>query len=694
MTNARSVLAVASLLSIAACAGSSLAPRPAASPQASESRPSATARPQRPFPPERLYAIPRVGEPALSPDGTQLLYTVRTVDLAQDRSTAEVHLLVLGSGLSRVDAVVGQGSSPCWLGDGSRYAFFAKDGWHVRDARTNAETVRDLGGETSNLLPSPDGTRVAFTRAVAVETTAKDLHPDLPLASARIHDDLMVRHWDHWLDGTRSHLFTAALAGGDAVDLMPKEPFDTPLVPFGGSEQIAWSPDGASLCYTAKKVADPERSTDSALWLVPSNGGAARCLTEELPGFDQDPAFSPDGRTIAFCSMARAGFEADRVRLMLHDVATGANRELLPDFDASVHELRWTGDGTRLYFTVETEGTTQLYTTSVANPRAVAVTKGRHALSAIQLRADGQKVYALRTAMEQPADLVEIDVVTGAVTELTGVAKDLAAAVDLPSVEAEWFPSSDGKRIHAWILKPPGFDPAKRYPFVLFCQGGPQSMVGQSFSYRWNFACLAAQGYVVAGVNRRGLPGFGQAWNDQISGDWGGQAMQDLLAVTDAMQARPYVDKARSAAVGASFGGFTVYWLMGNAGDRFACMVSHCGVFHLESMYLATEEHWFTNWDLGTPWWETKDGESPMRRFSPHRFVGFWKTPLLVIHGEQDFRVPYDQGLQAFTAAQRMGVPSRLLVFPDEGHWVLKPQNGLLWHREFYGWLSRWCSPR
>ena len=245
-----------------------------------------------------------------------------------------------------------------------------------------------------------------------------------------------------------------------------------------------------------------------------------------------------------------------------------------------------------------------------------------------------------------------------------------------------------------WVIYPPNFDASKKYPTLLYCQGGPQSMVGQSFSMRWNFHLMAAKGYVVAAVNRRGLPGFGQAWNDQISKDWGGQAMADLLAVCDAMQARPYVDKARSAAVGASFGGFTVYWLMGNAGDRFAAMIAHCGVFNLESMYLATEELFFVDWDLGGPYWSSPEAADRYRRFSPHRYVQNWKTPLLVIHGEQDFRVPYDQGLQAFTAAQLQGVPSRLLMFPNEGHWVLQAQNGVLWQREFFGWLDRWCKER
>jgi dipeptidyl aminopeptidase/acylaminoacyl peptidase len=289
---------------------------------------------------------------------------------------------------------------------------------------------------------------------------------------------------------------------------------------------------------------------------------------------------------------------------------------------------------------------------------------------------------------------VRIDPKTGAITPLTDVNGPAFASLAQPTIDGEWFDATDGKKVHAWIVKPPHFDPAKKYPFLLYCQGGPQSMVGQAFSFRWNFHLMAAKGYVVAAVNRRGLPGFGQAWNDQISRDWGGQAMQDLLSVCDAMQKRPYVDKARSAAVGASFGGYTVYWLMGNAGDRFAAMIAHCGVFNLESMYLATEELFFVNWDLGGPYWSSPETADLYRRFSPHRYVQNWKTPLLVIHGEKDYRVTYDQGLQAFTAAQQQRVPSRLLTFPGAGHWVLRPQDGILWQREFFAWLERWCKAR
>lgn len=643
--------------------------------------------------PETLVQLQRVGELALSPDGAHLLYTVRTPNLANNSSKAAIWLLPIAGGKA---TPVAEGSSPVWLPAGAGYAFVTKDGVTTQPLIDGAVVQVPVAGGVQNLSWAPDGEHFAFTQAVPVDPPLTAAHADLPKANARAYGELMVRHWDAWRDGSYSHLFVKPLARGAAPrDLMPGERVHTPLPPFGGGEQIAWSPDGDELCYTARRVPNPAQSTDSSLWVVPVGGGAHRCLTTDMPGYDQDPVYSPDGRWIAFGSMARAGFEADRLRLMLHDRKAAKNHELLPDFDGNAHEVRWTADSTRLFFLVEAEGATQVFTASLAERKAVPVTKGRHALSGLQVAPDGKTLYALRATMERPPEVVRI-ASSGEITPLTDVNGPAFADLSLPVIDGEWFEATDGEKVHAWIVKPPGFDAskAKKYPFVLYCQGGPQSMVGQSFSFRWNFHVMASKGYVVAAVNRRGLPGFGQRWNDQISRDWGGQAMQDLLAVCDAMQARPYIDKARSAAVGASFGGYTVYWLMGNGGERFACMISHCGVFNLESMYLATEELFFVDWDLGGPYWKSPEVADLYRRFSPHRFVQNWKTPLLVIHGEKDFRVPYDQGLQAFTAAQLQGVPSRLLMFPDEGHWVLQAQNGVLWQREFFAWLDRFCGDR
>jgi dipeptidyl aminopeptidase/acylaminoacyl peptidase len=648
---------------------------------------------QKVLTPEILNSLQRVGSLTLAPDGKHMLFTISTPDIQANKGSTKVYLLNLMEA-GREPTEVAVGSSPYWLPNSASFAWVSKEGIVRRHLYEDGpDILTKVEGGISNLHWSPAGTHFSFTQSVKLDQLVTEKHSDLPEANARAFDDLLIRHWDTWNDGTYSHLFVQAAAGsGKAVDLMPTEKVHTPLMPFGGAEQIRWSPDGKELCYTARRVPNPEASTDSSLFVVPVGGGEHRNLTEGMPGYDQEPRYSPDGRWIAFSSMERPGFEADRIRLMIHDRETGKNSELLRGFDASPHDVTWSADSTRLFFTVDVEGTTQIYSTMLQAPKAVAVTKGRHRLSAIQVTPDTSTIYCSITTTERAAEIARVDVATGKITMVTDANAEAYAGMSLPQVDAEWFDTTDGKKVHAWIIKPPNFDPNKRYPMLLYCQGGPQSMVGQWFSYRWNFHLMAAKGYVVAAVNRRGLPGFGQDWNDEISGDWGGQAMKDLLSVTDVMTKRDYVDEARVGAVGASFGGYSVYWLMGNGGDRFACMISHCGVFNLESMYLSTEELFFVNWDMGGPFWLSPEIAEGYKKFSPNQYVKNWKTPLMVIHGERDYRVPFEQGLQAFTAAQIQGVTSRMLIFPDEGHWVLKPQNGVLWQREFFEWLDRFCG--
>jgi dipeptidyl aminopeptidase/acylaminoacyl peptidase len=413
-----------------------------------------------------------------------------------------------------------------------------------------------------------------------------------------------------------------------------------------------------------------------------------------MEGYDTDPVYSPDGNFIAFHSMERAGFESDRNRIMLFDRGSQTIRELTEGLDQTTHNVAWLPDSSGVVFMSEHRGTNQLFRLGLRDSTVTQITRGAFNWGLRDVLPNGAALLVDSQSMLRPLELERLSLEDGSAQRLTHINDGLLGGLELPRVSEQWVRASDGEMIHCWVIYPPDFDPNRKWPVITYCQGGPQGQIGQWFSYRWSFHLMAARGYVVMAPNRRGLPGFGQAWNDQISGDWGGQAMQDILAATDAMMTRPYADTQRMAAVGASFGGYTVYWLMGQHQDRFRCMVSHCGVFNLESMYGSTEELFFPNWDLGGPYWSSADLQEQYDRFSPHRFVGNWRTPLLVIHGEKDFRVPITQGMEAFTAAQVHGIPSRFLYFPEEGHWVLGPQNGVLWHRIFFDWLDRYCQPR
>lgn len=682
--------------------------------------------------PELLWKLGRVGQAQLSPDGQLLIYTVTRYDLDANSGKTDLVLQTLPKRLAKacenseqevaafetplaklkrtktlLSGIQGL-SSIDWIErpDGAKIVYLAPteddeepttQAWMLDPEEDEPQQITDVEGGISNLKVSPTGDKIAFTTDVKLDPTVNELYSDLPKADARIIDSLMYRHWNAWHDDAYSHVWVASLdeegKAEDPVDLMKGLKADCPLPPFGGTEQFAFSPDGSEMALTIKLVNNPAESTDSSIFLVSTEGGPLKNITPGMLGYDREPQYSPDGRYIAFSSMERPGFEADRARIMLYERSSATITDVTAALDQSAHHATWSHDSASIFFDSETRGTQQVFRIDVGTQQLTQISQGNFDFAVLDVVADEPFVLVTQQSMLRPVELAVANTETQQVTTLTDVNRKVFADLELPRVEERWVTATDGAKIHNWVILPPEFDEDedKQWPMLTYCQGGPQGQIGQWFSYRWNFHLMAAKGYVVLAVNRRGMPGFGQAWNDQISGDWGGQAMQDILAATDALMADRRIDRKRVAAVGASFGGYTVYWLMGNHADRFCAMIAHCGVFNLESMYGSTEEMFFVNWDLEGPYWRSPEIQEKYNRFSPHRFVGNWKTPLLVIHGEKDFRVPVTQGMEAFTAAQTQGVASRFLYFPNEGHWVSSPQNSVLWQRVFFDWLDQHC---
>lgn len=660
--------------------------------------------------PELLWKLGRLGEATISSDGSQLAYTVRRYDLAENKGTSTLFVQDLRSRTKRTLLSdwpsIGEiqfASSPF----GERIFFVGLSGkandespqvWSLNPVDGGVVQVTAIEDGVAHPKVSPTGEHIAFTIDVKLDQEVTEIYEDLPKADARIIDSLLFRHWDAWHDFKYTHLHVAPIKSdgraGEATDLMAGLKANCPVPPFNGSEQFNWAPDGREIAYTAKIVERWAESTDSDVYAIKiDQSGSAKNISEGMPGYDNNPVYSPDGSRIAFHSMERPSFESDRNRIMVYHRTTGSMHEATRGLDQTAHGAAWTPDGQRLLFTSETRGTDQLFQISAAGGGLEQISDGRYNWGLVDILPRGGRVVVTYMNMERPKELALMRINGGRWDSISGINDTIYEDLTLPRVEERWIEATDGKQIHSWVIFPPNFSPDKKWPLLTYCQGGPQGQIGQWFSYRWNFHLMAAQGYVVVAPNRRGLPGFGREWNDQISGDWGGQAMKDLLSATDALLAEDYIDSERTGAIGASFGGYSVYWLMGNHEDRFKTMIAHCGVFNLESMYGSTEELFFVNWDLGGPYWKSEAIQGDYNRFSPHRYVGNWKTPLLVIHGQKDFRVPVTQGMEAFTAAQVNGVPSRFLYFPNEGHWVLQPQNGVLWHRVFFEWLGRACQP-
>jgi len=651
--------------------------------------------------PEVLWAFGRLSDVQVSPDGKKILYGVSYYNLEQNKSNRELFVMNAdGSDKKQLTETKQNEFNAVWHPDGEQIVYItSKSGelqaWVMNADGTGKNKISDVEGGITGLAFSPDGSKVLYTQDVKISKTTQDLHPDLQLTDGRIINDLMYRHWNTWEDGAYSHLFVADFKDkfSDGTDLMPGESYDSPLKPFGGLEEVAWTPDGKGIAYTCKKMSGVEYSfsTDSDIFLYDLESGKTQNLTKGMPGYDKVPFFSPDGSKIYWHSMERAGFEADKERLFEMDLASGEKRYLTPDFDYSPFGEIWADEGEHLYLVCAKNSEHHIFKMNVKSLQIEAVTEGMFDYHSVVMA--GDRLIATRVDMTKPQEIYSVDPGSGEATELSFENKHLLDQLTMPKVEKRWVTTVDSKQMLEWVIYPPHFDKNKKYPAVMFCTGGPQGVLGQFWSYRWNMSLMASFDYVVIAPARRGASSHGQLWTDQVSKDNSGLAMQDHLSAIDDIRAEPYVDEERLGAVGASFGGFAVNWLAGNHEGRFKAFISHCGIFHDELMYYTTEEMFFVHWEKGGAPWE-KDNEVAMKSYanSPHHFVKNWDTPIMFTQGEHDYRIPYTQGMAGFNAAQMLGIPSRMLFFPSETHFVLSPQNGVLWQREFKGWLDQWLK--
>ncbi len=681
--------------------------------------------------PEALWAMGRIAAAEASPDGKTIVYQVGYYSVKENKSHQVICVVgANGKDNRQLTTSAASETDPAWIESGKRIAYLS-DGqlWAMNpDGTGRVKLTNDKLG-IDGFKFSPDGKKVVLVKSLPYNDIIKKNPDDLPKASGRLVTDLNYRHWDHYVESIQ-HPFVADVTAngiGEGEDIMKGEPYEAPLAPFGGMEQISWSTDSKSIAYTCRKKTgvDYAISTDADIYLYDTTTRQTRNLCKpdgykpvavdathtmkdqsvnseanlaNNPGYDTNPQFSPDGKYIAWQSMARDGYESDRNRLCVYELATGKKRYVTESFDSNVDAYCWSADSKTLSFIGVWHGCVNMYQTNL-NGEVRQLTNDWDDFVSIAPANNGGKLLAMRQSMSDPTDIYIVtpgkDVKKTKVEQITFENKHILDQLALGKVQQRWVKTTDGKDMLCWIMLPSHFDASKKYPTLLFCEGGPQSPVSQFWSYRWNIQIMAANGYVVVLPNRRGLPGFGSEWNEQVSGDWTGQCMNDYLsAIDDAAANLPFVDKDRLGAVGASFGGFSVYYLAGHHDKRFKCFISHDGAFNLESMYTDTEEAWFSNWEYEDAFWNKPLTANAKKTYdnSPHKFVDKWDTPILCIHGEKDYRINYNQGMGAFNAARMRGIPAELLIFPDENHWVLKPQNGILWQRTFFEWLDRWLK--
>ena len=678
--------------------------------------------------PEALWAMGRIGSVAPSPDGKLIAYAVTYYSVPQNKSNSELFVMNAdGSANTQITHSALRENQPAWIKGGQKLAYLSTESgssqiWEMNPDGSGKQQLTNYDGDIEGFSFSPDGKKLLFIAQVKTVQSTKDKYPDLDKTTGIIVTDLMYKHWDEWVT-TAPHPFIADFDGSaisNVTDILQGEPYESPMKPFGGIEQLAWSPDSKEVAYTCRKKTGLEYaiSTNSDIYIYDLASKQTRNITEENKGYDTNPQYSPDGKYIAWQSMERDGYEADWNRLFVMDRQTGEKRFLSKSFPSNVDAFLWNSDSQSIFFTGVWHGMTPIYNVSLKPDGWIyQLTNGLYDYGSIALcgkdliatrhsMSEGDEIYAITDLDSKPfpvslfmeggperfssTDSIRPDY---PVKQLTHENQHIYDQLDMGRVEGRWMKTTDGKQMLTWVIYPPKFDPNKKYPTLLFCEGGPQSPVSQFWSYRWNFQIMAANDYIIVAPNRRGLPGFGVEWNEAISGDYGGQCMKDYFTAIDEMAKEPFVDKDRLGCVGASFGGFSVYWLAGHHDKRFKAFIAHDGIFNMEMQYLETEEKWFANWDMGGAYWE-KDNATAQRTFanSPHKFVDKWDTPILCIHGEKDYRILANQAMAAFDAAKMRGVPAELLIYPDENHWVLKPQNGVLWQRVFFEWLDRWLK--
>ena len=685
----------------------------------------------RQFTPEVMWQMGRIGGYHLSADAQKAVYGVTYYSVEKNKSRAVIYASTPSTDAEPV-ALTADGSAeyaPSFIPGTDKVAYLAPDAdgamqlWMMNADGSARNQISFEATDVNDYLFSPCGKKVILVKTITHEKSVQQNDADLALTTGIVANDLIYKHWDHYTTSA-PHPFVADFDGnkvGESKDILEGEPYESPMLPFGGVEQLAWSPDSKQIAYTCRKLSglDYAISTDSDIYLYDLESGNVKNLckpegyvrpacdpTRSLKhqavnqfkedvnaGYDQNPQFSPDGKYIAWSSMERDGYESDRTRLCIYEFATGKKTYVTESFESGVNEFAWASDNNTLYFSGVWHGRTNLYQTNL-NGEVKQITDDVADYVLLGVHPNGEQLLVKCHSMSRADEVYLVNIADGKTIQLTQENEPFYAHFEFGEVRERWIETTDKKQMHAWVILPPNFDPTKKYPTLLFCEGGPQSPVSQFWSFRWNFQVMANQGYVVIAPNRRGLPGFGMEWLEQISGDYSGQCMKDYLSAIDDLCKEPWVDTERLGAVGASFGGYSVYWLAGNHDKRFKAFIAHDGIFNTQQQYVETEEMWFPNWDMGqAPWYKDANGKrAKVFETSPHLYVDRWDTPILCIHGQKDFRIEYTQAESAFTAARLRGIPAQLLLFPDENHWVLKPQNGILWQRTFFRWLDKWLK--